>query len=114
MGGEFPVDFERAPIKLFPRFKCSEELLALFAADRAADASTYCIDRHTSRSVEEKLMATRDMSQPIVFVLEIRSLELKSQDHWRNNNMMRWPYQCPGRFLAAMQSFHQASRAKSA
>ena len=104
MGSEFPVDFERAPIELFPCLECSKKLLALFAADRAAGASTYCVDRHSSRSVEEKLMTTRDMTQLTMLVLEIRRLELKSHDHGRDVEMMRRPHQCRGHVLISHDS----------
>ena len=96
MRSEFPVDLEWAPIKLLPCFESSEKLLALLGADRSAGASTGCVDRHSTRSVEKKLMTTRNMSQPAVLVLEIRWLELKSQDHRRNIEIVGRPHRCLG------------------
>jgi len=41
MGGELPIDFERAPVTLLPGFEYAEQLLALFGTDRVACASAH-------------------------------------------------------------------------
>jgi hypothetical protein len=104
MGCEFPIDFERAPIELFPLFEGGEKLFALFDANRTACASACCVDRHLSRLIEVKSMTTRDMKQPMVcrdgttrrtlLVFEIGRLELKRRNHWRNVEVMRRSQQC--------------------